>query len=399
MADTSGGKEKDAPRKGRVLGRKRRPADNMAAGSGAPAKGGPAGFFATSGGVRHADVTVFLRQLIMLLEAGVPILKALNTLKERGNRPAARALVADIAASVEQGNPLWTAFDGHPAHFDTVFVSLVKASEASGTLTTVLHRLVDYRTKRELLRKRVRGAMVYPVLLVVACLGAMLVICSFVVPVFADFFGRAGLEIPGPTRFLIAAAAVVRAGWWVPVAALLAAVFAYRLWFVRGPLRRLAADRAKLRIPLIGPIIHKNAVVEMCRTLALLLRSGLSMMSSLDLTRNSIHNRFVAGALQDMRSSVEQGGGLERPMRASGVLPEVVVDMFVTGEESGRVDAVAEQIADIYEEEVNIAVAGLGEALQPIFTVIVGVAVLVLFVSLFLPLINMIDQLGNTAGV
>jgi len=137
----------------------------------------------------------------------------------------------------------------------------------------------------------------------------------------------------------------------------------------------------------------------MCRTLGLLLRSGLSMMSSLDLTRNAIHNRAVAGALQDMRSSVEQGGGLERPMRASGVLPEVVVDMFVTGEESGRVDAVAEQIADIYEEEVNIAVAGLGEALQPVFTVIVGVAVLVLFVSLFLPLINMIDQLGNTAGV
>ncbi|HOH52429.1 MAG TPA: type II secretion system F family protein [Candidatus Hydrogenedentes bacterium] len=401
MADTSGGKDKDAPRRGRVLGRKKKAApaaDGMAADAGA-ARGGPAGFFAGPGGVRHTDVTAFLRQLIMLLEAGVPILKALNTLKERAGRPAVRALVADIAADVEQGNPLWTAFDRHRAHFDTVFVGLVKASEASGTLTTVLHRLVDYRTRRELLRRRVRGAMIYPVLLVVACFGAMLVISSFVVPVFADFFSRAGLEIPGPTRFLIAAAAVVRAGWWVPVAALLGAVLAYRAWFVRSPLRRLAADRVKLRIPLLGPIIHKNAVVEMCRTLGLLLRSGLSMMSSLDLTRNAIHNRAVAGALQDMRSSVEQGGGLERPMRASGVLPEVVVDMFVTGEESGRVDAVAEQIADIYEEEVNIAVAGLGEALQPIFTVIVGVAVLVLFVSLFLPLINMIDQLGNTAGV
>ena len=349
----------------------------------------------SAGGVRHADVTVFLRQLIMLLEAGTSILKSLRALSLRGERPAMRALISEITESVEAGNPLWMAFDRHPRHFDTVFVNLIKASEASGTLTTVLRRLVHYREERELLRKRVRGAMVYPVLLLLALFGAMFVITSFVVPVFADFFGRAGLNIPGPTRFLISASAVFRVWWWLPIVAFVALVFAYKFWYVRDPVRRITADRIKLRIPILGPIYHKNAIVEMSRTLGLLLRSGLSMMATLDLTRNAIHNRAVAESLQAMRNSVERGGGLEEPMRQSDVIPSVVADMFVTGEESGRVDDVAEQIAEVYEQEVRIAVEGVGEAIQPIFTLFVGVFVLILFVSLFLPMINMIDQLGG----
>ena len=359
----------------------------------APALGG----LFTGGGVRHADVTTFLRQLIMLLEAGTSILKALRALSLRGERPAMRALVAEITASVEAGNPLWMAFDHHPRHFDTVFVNLIKASEASGTLTTVLRRLVDYREERELLRKRVRGAMVYPVLLLLALFGAMFIITSFVVPVFADFFDRAGLNIPAPTRFLIFASAVFRVWWWLPIVAFVALIAAYKFWYVRNPVRRINADRLKMRIPVIGPIIQKNAIVEMSRTLGLLLRSGLSMMATLDLTRNAIHNRAVAESLQAMRNSVERGGGLEEPMRQSDVIPSVVADMFVTGEESGRVDDVAGQIAGVYEQEVRIAVDGVGEAIQPIFTLFVGVFVLILFVSLFLPMIHMIDQLGGQA--
>ena len=356
-----------------------------------------AGGLLSAGGARYADVTAFLRQLIMLLEAGTSILKSLKALSQRGERPTMRVMVAGITESVEAGNPLWMAFDRYPRHFDTVFVNLIKASEASGTLTTVLRRLVDYREERELLRKRVRGAMVYPVLLLLALFGAMIVITSFVVPVFADFFSRAGLYIPAPTRFLIQASAVVRVWWWLPIAAFLALVFAYKFWYVRDPVRRITADRIKLRIPVIGPIIHKNAIVELSRTLGLLLQSGLSMMATLDLTRNVIHNRAVAETLQAMRNSVERGGGLEEPLRRSAVIPPVVSDMFVTGEESGRVDDVARQIAEVYEQEVRIAVESLGEAVQPIFTVIVGVFVLILFVSLFLPMVHLIDQLGTQA--
>ncbi len=351
--------------------------------------------FAT-GQPRHADVTNFLRQFIMLVEAGTSILKALKTLSKRGGTPAIRALVGDIAEYVETGNPLWQSFDRHPRYFDSIFVNLLRASEASGTLVEVMRRLTVFREQRELLRKRVRGAMVYPVLLIVACFGVMLLLTNFVVPAFEDMFTRAHLEMPDLTASFIWWSGIFRVWWWVPIVGLVLLALVYQVWWIRSPLRRLIADRIKLRIPIAGPIVHKNALVEMTRTLAMLLRSGLSMRAALELTRGAIHNRAVAQSLQGVRDSIEQGGGLETPLReASDVIPDVVTDMFVTGEESGRVDAVSEQMADIYEEEVSIAVNSLGEAIQPIFTIIVGVAVIILFVALFLPLVTMIDQLSG----
>jgi len=351
------------------------------------------------GSVRYNDITLFLRQLIMLLESGVSILRALKSLAMRSERAATKNLFQDIAQCVEGGNALWQAFDRHPYYFDSVFVNLIRSSEASGTLAIVLKRITEYRATRETLRKRVRGAMIYPVLLIVATIVALFVITSFVVPVFAEFFMRSNMDIPRNTRLLIEVSAAIRSWWWTPLALLALLAALYQFWFVRDIKRRLAIDYLKLKLPIIGTIIHKNAITEMCRTMGLLLRSGLSLLSTLDLTKDAIHNRAVAESLSAMRSNVEKGGGLEEPMRASGVLPPVIVDMFVTGEESGRVDQVAEQIADVYEEEVRLAIGGLAEALQPVFTLIIGTVVLILFVSLFLPMISMIDQLGAASGL
>lgn len=347
--------------------------------------------------VRSADVTVFLRQLIMMLDSGMPILRTLKTLSKRGERAAARALVADIAGAVEQGSTLWQAFDRHPRYFDSVFVSLIRASEASGTLTTVLRRMVDYRVHRELMIKRVRGAMIYPVMLIIACFGVLVLLTMFVVPQFKDMFTKANLKIPAYTQFFLDSSDAVARWWWTPIAVLLVLIIIYNVWWQRSPLRRLTSDRLKLKIPVVGKILHKNAIVEMTRTIALLLRSGLSMMTTLDLARAAIHNQAVAESLQGMRDSVEQGGGLEEPLRrAKNVIPAVVTDMIVTGEETGRVDAVCEQIAAIYEEEVTIAVDTIGELLQPVFTVIIGVVVMGLFICLFLPLVSMIAQISSS---
>jgi type IV pilus assembly protein PilC len=350
----------------------------------------------TRGGIRSSDVTNFLRQLIMLLEAGTPILRSLKTLCNRGQREAARQLVRDITAYVEAGNPLWQAFDRHPRYFDQVFVNLIKASEASGTLITVLRRTVEYREERELLGKRVRGAMIYPILLIVACFGVMILLTNFVVPQFEEMFKKADLEIPPLTVWFLAVSDVVQLWWWVPIVAVFVLIVLYNVWYVRSPVRRLTADYVKLKLPVYGPIAHKYAIVELTRTMSLLLRSGLSMMATLDLTRSAIHNRAVAQSLQKVRDSIESGGGLEEPLRESEhVIPPVVTDMLVTGEESGRVDVVCEQISEVYEEEVKIAVSSIGEAIQPIFTVIVGVVVIILFIALFLPLVTMIDQISG----
>lgn len=359
----------------------------------------PGSFLGGTGSVRHSEITTFLRQLIMLLEAGTPLLRSLRTMSERGRSASARALIADITAYVEAGNPLWQAFDRHTRYFDSVFVNLIKASEASGTLVPVLRRMVEYREARQIMRKRVKGAMVYPVILVAACLAILLFITKFVVPAFEETFKTQDLDLPPLTQNFIKWSYFVGDWWWVPVVALVLLILIYRYWFVRGPNRRLFADYWKLKIPIMGPILQKNAIVEMSRTMGLLLRSGLSMMATLDLTRAAIHNKRVAQTLQGVRDSVEAGGGFEEPLRREeSVIPAVVTDMFVTGEEAGRVDQIAEQISEVYEEEVKIAVTTLGETLQPVFTIFVGIVVIVLFVALFFPLVSMIDQIAS-AGV
>ena len=280
----------------------------------------------------------------------------------------------------------------------TVFVSLIKASEASGTLVPVLQRVCKYRDRRELLKKRVRGAMFYPVILVFACLGAVVFISTVVMPEFKELFSKFQVKLPTLTVWFIAASDLLARFWWAGLIALAVLIVIYKL-AVRNPLTRLKADRIKLSIPILGPIIRKNAIVELTRTLALLLKSGLSMMTTLELVRNAIHNRAVAQTLNAMRDSIERGAGLEMPLRqASRIIPPVVADMLVTGEESGRLDNISEQIADTYEEEVNISIATLGEALQPILTVFIGVVVILLMLAVFVPLVTMINELSSGSG-
>ena len=354
----------------------------------------PSQFFQTSS-VHPGDVTAFLRQLIMMLEAGTPLLRSLKTLAERGHKSSMRGLVGDIAMYVEMGNPLWQAFERHPKYFDTVFVNLIKASEASGTLVTVLERVAEYRARRAMLRSRVRAGMLYPVILVFVCFGVVLFISKGIMPEFENLFTKFDVEIGGWTRFFMWASKAFGDFWWVGLLVIAGLVLVYKLWYVQHPLRRLTADRMKLKLPVVGNILLKNATVEFSRTLAMLLKSGLSMMATLELCRNAIHNRAFAHTLQGMRDSVEQGGGLEKPMRAAAdIIPPVVTDMVVTGEETGRLDSIAEQIAETYEEEVGIAIDGLGEALQPILTIILGIIVGLVILSVGIPLISMIEQLG-----
>ncbi len=356
------------------------------------------------GRIREHDITDILRQLIMLLDAGTPLLKSLQILSQRSERPRIRALVADICSYVESGNALWQAFERHPHQFDPVFVNLVKASEASGTLTTVLKRLIVYRERREMLSRRMKGALWYPVVLVVVCCLVLLLIAKVVVPQFQDIFTKLDIagQLPWYTTTLISTVETL-SSWKVVVPAIAIVVilfFVYKAMVRVSPLWRVRADRWKMRLPKIGhSIVRKRAVVDFTHSLSLLLRSGLSMMVTLDLVRNVIHNKAMAQALQGVRDSVERGEGIEEPMRAAkGIFPPVVVDMLVTGEESGQLDDIAEHIAETYEEELNITIGTLGEMLQPILTILIGLVVLVLFLALFVPMITMMEKLGASAG-
>ncbi len=351
--------------------------------------------------VRRRDITVFLRQLVMLLEAGTPLLKSLKTLANRLEGRGIRNMVQDLAEQVENGNPLWQAFERHPhEYFDTVFVALVKASEASGTLVDTLRRQTEYYERREMLRRRVKTALVYPAILVVLCGAVLFVMAKFVVPAFEEIFeGALNVSMPPFTKGLISVIHFLTS-WPILVlfAAIVALIILYWVW-QRNPVNRLLADRIKLRVPLLGRISQKYAVAQMTSSLAMMLRSGLSMMVTLDLARSAIHNQAVAQVLQKVRSSVEQGSGIEEPLRAEpNVIPPVVTDMLVTGEEAGQLDRVAAHIADTYEEEVQIDISTLTDLLPVILVVVLGIAVLMIVLAFFLPLISSIDQLTSATS-
>jgi type IV pilus assembly protein PilC len=352
-------------------------------------------FFSTA---RKSDVTAFLRQLIMLLQAGTPILKSLQTLSGRG-RSGVRGLVRDICQYVEQGNPLWQAFERHSSHFDVVFINNVKASEASGTLISVLERLVSYRERRAILKKKVQGAMLYPVILLGMCLLVMLVITKFVIPSFKAMFDKMDIKMNSFTTNFLAVSDFLGMYWWVGVLILVVLYAIYKIVLMRNDTTRAAVDYIKLKIPIVGPIVQQNAIVELTRTLALLLRSGLSIMVTLDLVKNAISNRAVANTLDGVRESVERGGGLEQPLRRQeGVIPAIVTDMLVTGEESGQLDQIAEQVANTYEEEVSIRISTLGDALIPIVVLIIGVVVLMLAFAVGGPLMELMNSLNSPGG-
>lgn len=350
------------------------------------------------GGVRKPDITAFLRQLIMMLEAGTPILKSLKSLARRGERRALRDMIGGIAEYVEAGNPLWQAFAREGKHFSPVDVNLIKASEASGTLTTVLKRIADYRQQRDRLLKYVQVAMIYPAILVAVSLALVIILATWVIPAFKDIFDSMGAEIGGFPLFIMDTASVISSYWWVVVVIMLGLWAGHEFYWVKNPLRRLQSDKVKLRLPIFGPIIQRSVIAEFMRTLSMLLRSGISMMPTLDLCRNSVSNHVYIGVIQDLRDSIENGEGLEVPLRQaekSRYIPGIVVDMLLTGEESGSLEKVAEQIAEIYEEEVELAVDGIKEAITPIFVVGMGFIVGGIVLGMFLPLIAMIE---NVAG-
>jgi type IV pilus assembly protein PilC len=354
------------------------------------------------GHIPNRDITVFLRQLIMMFEAGTPILKALKSLARRGENKGVRALVGGIAEYVEAGNPLWQAFAREGRNFSPVEVNLIKAAEASGSLPAVLKRIAEYREQRERLKRQMIVAMIYPVIVTVVAFVLVVVLSMFVLPAFQDMFDELGVKLNGYTRFVMGTANFVSHTWWIFVVVVVGLILAYRLWWVRSPVRQLQADRLKLRLPLFGGLARRRVTTEFMRTFSMLLRSGVSMMATLDLCKNSVGNRAYIGVIQDMRDSIESGEGLEAPLRKAEkdkYFDGVVVDMLLTGEESGGLEQVADQIAKSYEEEIDVTVKGISEAILPVFVVLMAFIVGSIVIGLFLPLIAMIESISSGQGM
>lgn len=358
----------------------------------APARGVP-----TYGRVRSREMTAFLRQLVMLVESGTPLTGGLRKLSERTSSRDLRELIADVRDYVEAGNPLWQAFERHPKYFPAVSVNLVKAGEASGTVPTVIQRLIEYRERSESLRQRVARALVYPAIVVVAAVGFMFVVSKLVIPAFQEMFAEVNLEVPPLTRAVIGIAHIVGDYWLLWLILLIALVVVYKM-YAATPGGRMAVDRCKLKLPLVSRIATSAAVAEFARSFALLLRSGVSILVTLDLIKDSMHNRAFGESLRLVRDSLERGEGLELPLRQNEFVPPIVTDMLATGEESGTLDSISDRIADIYEDDLQGALDTISSLIEPVLAIGLGVIVLILVLTLFLPYVSMIDQITG-AGI
>jgi MSHA biogenesis protein MshG len=335
--------------------------------------------------VTHIDILLFSRQIHTLLKAGVPIMRALGGLQEAAINPAMKAVIQDIRESLEGGRELSAGLARHPRVFSPFYLSMVKVGESTGLLEEVFMRLFDHLEFERYMREQVKSALRYPSFVVMAMAAAIVVINLFVIPAFAKVFAGFGAELPLMTRILLGFSEFMTTYWPHMLAALVAAVFAFRSWVgtVKG---KHDWEGIALRIPIAGKILHKAALSRFARSFALGMRSGVPVMQALSNSAQTVDNTYIARRIENMRDGVERGESILRSAITVGIFTPVVLQMIAVGEESGAVDDMMEEIGGMYQQEVEYELKTLGQQIEPILIVSLGILVLILALGVFLPM-------------
>jgi MSHA biogenesis protein MshG len=335
--------------------------------------------------VTHIDILLFSRQIHTLLKAGVPIMRALGGLQEAAINPAMKAVIQDLRESLEGGRELSAGLARHPRVFSPFYLSMVKVGEATGLLEEVFMRLFVHLEFERYMREQVKSALRYPSFVVMAMAAAIVVINLFVIPAFAKVFAGFGAELPLMTRILLGFSEFMVAYWPHLLAAVAGCVFAFRSWVgtVKG---RHDWEGIALRIPIAGKILHKAALARFARSFALGMRSGVPVMQALSNSAQTVDNTYIARRIENMRDGVERGESILRSALTVGIFTPVVLQMIAVGEESGAVDDMMEEIGQMYQQEVEYELKTLGQQIEPILIVSLGVLVLILALGVFLPM-------------
>lgn len=336
----------------------------------------------------------FTHQFAVLMEAGLPVVRALKILAKQQKPGMLKNVISQTAEDVESGYSLSEAMSKHPRVFDRLYTNMVKAGEAGGVLEEVLRRLSEYMEKISALRRKVIGASIYPAIVMTIAIGVVLFIMWFIVPKFQEVFGQVGVALPGVTQLLMKVSRFM-VEWWFVI--LLLPVFLYvglHAWG-RTKAGRVYIDRLKLRIPIIGPVVRKSAIARFCRTLGTLLKAGVPILDALTIVRNTTGNEVVAQAVGKVHDNVREGENIAGPLGASPVFDEMVINMVDVGEETGELDAMLLKIADIYDEEVDAAVSNLMSVIEPILILGLGGTILIIVLALFLPLTTLLGKLSE----
>jgi type IV pilus assembly protein PilC len=343
-------------------------------------------------GVAAKNLAVFTRQFSVMIDAGLPLVQCLEILGTQEEDKNFSAVILATRGDVESGASLADAMKKHPKVFDPLFTNMIAAGEAGGILDTILKRLAVYIEKSVKLKGQVKSAMIYPIAVIFIAAVVVGAILWKVIPTFANLFAGLGAELPLPTRVVIALSNnVVRFGPFI-IVGLGAAAYAFKAWYGTEGGRR-TVDRAVLKMPVLGLLMRKIAVARFCRTLSTLLASGVSILEALDITARTAGNAIIEQGILTTRKSIERGETIAQPLRETAVFPPMVVQMIGVGEATGALDTMLSKIADFYEEEVDVAVAGLLTLLEPIMIAFLGGVVGGIVIAMYLPIFDLISKL------
>jgi MSHA biogenesis protein MshG len=347
--------------------------------------------------VELSDLMLFSRQMHTLLKSGVPIVRGLAGLQESEQNPTLRKALGEVRESLESGRELSLGLHQHPKVFTRFMVSLVRVGELTGRLDEVFLRLFEFFAFEKKMREDIKAALRYPMVVIAALAVAMFIVNIFVIPAFAKIFASFRAELPLMTRLLIGTSDVFVAYWPLMLAAIVGAIVGFRLW-VGTPAGRYAWDRMRLRLPVVGELIHKATLARFARSFALSGKSGVPIVQALAVVANVVDNAYLEARILQMRDGIERGESILRTAVAAGVFNPVVLQMVAVGEETGEIDELMSEIAEMYEREVTIEVEGLTAKLEPILLVFMGILVLILALGVFLPMWDLASAARGGAG-
>ncbi len=345
---------------------------------------------AKRGRIKMRDVVIFTRQFATMINAGLPLVQALTILADQSQNKVLADVTRKVVFDVESGNTVADAMGKHPQAFSPLYVNMVAAGEAGGILDTILQRLATFMEKNDALIRKVKGAMIYPSVILGVAAIAVTVLLIFVIPVFENLFSSAGLALPLPTRIVMGMSRFLRSYWYLMISAGIVGWFSYKR-YTSKPEGRLRIDRILLNVPVLGDVLRKSAVSRFTRTLGTLVSSGVSILDGLEITAKTAGNRVVQDAIMESRASIAGGDTIAQPLKKSGVFPPMVISMISVGEQTGGLDEMLSKIADFYDDEVDAAVGNLLSLLEPAMMCFLGVVVGGMVVAMYLPIFDMIN--------
>jgi type IV pilus assembly protein PilC len=342
------------------------------------------------GHIKMRDIVILTRQFSTMINAGLPLVQAMTILADQSQNKTLSDIMRKVVFDVESGNTVADALSKHPQAFSNLYVNMVAAGEAGGILDTILMRLATFMEKNDALVRKVKGAMIYPGVIMSVAAIAVTVLLIFVIPVFENLFTSAGLALPLPTRIVMGASRFLKGYWYIVLAVIGTATFLFKRYNATSD-GKLKVDKFMLKVPVLGDVLRKSAVSRFTRTLGTLISSGVSILDGLEFTAKTAGNRVVQDAIMESRSSIAGGDTIAQPLKKSGVFPPMVISMISVGEQTGGLDEMLSKIADFYDEEVDAAVSNLLSLLEPVMIVFLGVVVGGMVVAMYLPIFDMIN--------